>query len=1051
MSSTTEPNTFKQGRYEVQEVLGRGPYSSVYKVYDTEGDKSYALKVLGLANHDRDIAEAMFNKEVDALSGFKHDGVVQLVDRFTERKTGALCIVLELIPRAVTLQHVIAEVSKGQREPLSLVWRLEQLEQLITVLDHAHNRNIIHRDVKPGNILVGQRGGNTFTKLADFGIARILEHYGREKSVTLPQFATAPYAPPEQVKSLETNVASDYYAFGVTMLALLTWQLPKQSLEGKTLEDAIVQLKNVFADSESQRVVERLVRDLLSTEPSKRPRPLTVKRTLQNLLNRLTTKPRVGLVVTQSVRDKLEDLGISVYKFFEDLNDYPVAEYQENVHDGQKKVNVVFYGQSFTAVTVTDRYNPEQLVIVDIRTYQPEFHSRQRESDTVNICPYELVEGPHSAYNLLNEFYEHFRRNQLARQHYENKRDLLKSSLFILSRLEDNATDLIVNYRQQEIQKYDDILKINVVSVVSSDDDGVEILEAVNDEVINDWIGNLDDSTSFALQLSGRRGPVPIGVLRNYNPYTRELSLRLTSQRPVPPQGTLVCQNVAQLASNRRQRIAVDRFLADNTINSRLGELLLKPGTNTIGERKPRTLFQPLEPPQDAQSIVERALAAQDFFLIQGPPGTGKTTLIAEIVLQILREKPEARILLTAQANPAVDNALDKIRELAEEHAQNISTLRLTRTQLQNDVNEFDDSFGKWVLETRAASEVGLQSILPQLKPEVRDQVKATVENWRNKLDWAEDVRRDYAQSVQVYGVTCLRAPTLWELLRKVEFDWVVVDEAAKATDTELLVPLVHGRRFIMVGDQKQLPPYVDTEIMREMRTQGISEREIQTSLFEKIFELIPESNKTVLRRQYRMHHTIGDFVGRLFYSDVGGLETGVSNDERQISIDYLKRYEHRVIWFDVASGEERKEPDGNSFYNRSEAIKINTILELFNKNLAVKDTSYVVGVITPYAAQVEVLKEQIVPAAKMWTHLKIEVSTVDAFQGRQNDITVYSMVRTRAGSLRFVEDEKRLNVSFSRAKRALLIFGHRDTAMTSSTFSRALKLIPKDNIITGG
>ena len=825
------------------------------------------------------------------------------------------------------------------------------------------------------------------------------------------------------------------------MVALLTWQLPKESLEGKALEHFLAPLRKTFSDPENYRIIEGLARGLLHSEPQDRPRPTTVKRTLENVLNRLTIKPEVGFKVTESARIKVEKYGMTISQFFEDLNDYPVAEYQENERDGEKKTNVVFYGRSVMALSVTDFSNPEQLVLVDVRIDQPEFHRRRRESDTVHLCPYELVEGKNSAFNLLNEFYEYFRFDSISKQRYEAKEDLLEAGLFILDRLENDAVELVITYRQRNKQSDDDILTVEVVNVISSNEDGVETIEALDDELISEWISELGESTSFGLQRQGQKGVITIGTLRNYNRYTRELSLRTRYQGTIPPQGRLVCQNVAQLSSNRRQRDAVDRFLADNTVNQQLGELLLKPGKNSIGERKPLQLIQRLEPQQAVLSIIERALAAEDFFLVQGPPGTGKTTLIAEFVMQVLKANPEARILLTSQANPAVDNAMNRIRDLIRRHNVELRTLRLTRALSKPGTNEFEDSFSTWVGETRKKSQEGLLETLSAASLTEQEKIAGAVENWQTKLNWA----------VQVYGVTCLRAPTLWELLRKVEFDWIIVDEAAKATDTEILVPLVHGKRFLMVGDQRQLPPYIDTEIEREMRYQGISGEEARSSLFEKTFTLLPPASKAVLQRQYRMHRTIGNFVGRLFYSDIGGLETGVADEERSLEIDYLKKYEHRVLWFDVENGKEERQKSGTSFFNRSEANKINVILEMFNANLARKGIVYTLGVITPYSAQVDVLQESLVPSAKAWTNLKIEVSTVDAFQGRENDITVYSMVRTKPGGLSFVDDEKRLNVSFSRAKRALLVFGHRATASRSRTFSRALKLIPEENVLTGG
>lgn len=1050
MTNSAEPTTFKQGRYEVTDVLGRGLFSTVYKVYDEENDKSYALKALGLANHDRDIAESMFKKEVDALRGFKQEGVVQLIESFTERKTGVFCIVLELVPGAKSLDQVIRDVSQGVLEPYPLEWCLEQLKILIAVLDQAHHRHIVHRDIKPGNLLVGSRGGQRFMKLADFGIARVIEHYGREGGMTLPQFATVPYAAPEQVNNQETSYASDYYAFGVTLLSLLTWRLSTQPLEGTTLEQAIEALPETITDSESCRIIIKLVRDLLQPDPGVRPKPPTILRSLETVLNRIVSKPRVGVKITQAARERIDYLGITVAQFLGDLNEHTVAEYQENEHRGEKKVNVAFYGRSTMAFTVADRNNPEQLVLVDARVEQPYLHQRRREGESMHLCPYEILEGADSAYTLLNEFYQHYVHDLAAKQRYTAKEDLLEASLFILGQLESDAIELIISYRQVQRQKYDDILAVEVLSVISTDREGLEAKEVLDDEIIQEWIESLSRNASFGLQQQGRKGVTSVGTFRDYNRYTRELSLNLTSQKTIPAQGRLVCQNIAQLASNQRQRFAVDRFLSDDTVNPRLSELLLKPGLNALDERKPVSLIQALEPEQMIQDVIERATAANDFFLIQGPPGTGKTTLIAEIIMQLLKRAPETRILVTAQANPAVDNAMEKLQRVTAEKGMDVRTLRLTRSRMEQGVDEFKDSFSAWVEQTRLASKKGVKEIADKLEGKAQTEVLNAVKNWQEKLTWAEDVKRDYAQSVQVYGVTCLRAPTLWELLRKVEFDWVIIDEAAKAMDTEVLVPIVHGRRVIMVGDQRQLPPYVDTDIALSMKSEGIDPEEAQTSLFEKVFDLIQPSNRMTLRRQYRMHRSIGDFVGRLFYHDIGGLETGVADADREINIKSLNAFESRVFWFNVSTGIEAKVSQGTSYYNDTEASKINSVLELLNDELKRSSSTYSVGIITPYTAQVDVLKSRIVPASRLWTNLDIEISTVDAFQGKENDITVYSMVRTKPGSLRFVEDIKRLNVSFSRAKRALLIFGHRQTAQASSIFAQVLKLIPDKNFIGG-
>src|SRR5690606_18128283 len=118
---------------------------------------------------------------------------------------------------------------------------------------HAHSRRVIHRDIKPSNVLVGTRAGKQTVKLADFGVARLLEQFGRRASLTLPQFATAPYAAPELLRDGETTIASDYYSFGVTLLAMLTLSQPEQPLRGEYLQEHIGMLSTAIGNTKAEK------------------------------------------------------------------------------------------------------------------------------------------------------------------------------------------------------------------------------------------------------------------------------------------------------------------------------------------------------------------------------------------------------------------------------------------------------------------------------------------------------------------------------------------------------------------------------------------------------------------------------------------------------------------------------------------------------------------------------------------------------------------------------------------------------------------------------
>ena len=99
------------------------------------------------------------------------------------------------------------------------------------------------------------------------------------------------------------------------------------------------------------------------------------------------------------------------------------------------------------------------------------------------------------------------------------------------------------------------------------------------------------------------------------------------------------------------------------------------------------------------------------------------------------------------------------------------------------------------------------------------------------------------------------------------DFDYVIVDEAAKATFPELAVSLNKARKIILVGDHQQLPPVLDTELIRDNR-EKIDEENLMEGIFEKLYDMFPEGNKHRLTVQYRMHPTIGTLISHVFYND---------------------------------------------------------------------------------------------------------------------------------------------------------------------------------------
>src|SRR3954453_14180839 len=208
------PDTVIAGRYELQDLLGRGGMSEVYRATDKELGRRVALKLLA-----PDADSARFEREARAVASLAHPNVMQLYDYGEDE--GRPYMVLEYVPGG-TLEERLAG-TKGKPLP-------DDETRLIAAgvaagLAHAHARGVIHRDLKPANVLFDEEGR---PKLADFGIARMAAGEGTltEAGTVL---GTAAYISPEQASGAPATAASDVYSFGVMLYRMLTGRLPFES------------------------------------------------------------------------------------------------------------------------------------------------------------------------------------------------------------------------------------------------------------------------------------------------------------------------------------------------------------------------------------------------------------------------------------------------------------------------------------------------------------------------------------------------------------------------------------------------------------------------------------------------------------------------------------------------------------------------------------------------------------------------------------------------------------------------------------------------------
>ncbi len=1035
--------SFEGGRYVVRGEINEGHFSRIYEAYDVERDTRVALKVLSVAGTHRAIAEAMFRKEVGALEGVTHPAIVKLERHFEDRDHDALVIVLELIPGGRNLQQLLTEVAAGRRQEPSLQWRVQQLSRLLGALEFAHSRGIVHRDVKPANVLVDE---DEQLRLADFGIARVFENYGRgAEATTLRDFFTRPYAAPEQVLRREAAPAADLHAFAVLSVALLSLRLPDDDFNEQAARTTLRALRSKVADPLVNKVEDLLVKGI-EADPHRRPRGHEFVETFEALLAGVAARAPAWVRFADSAREGLRRCGFDgPAAVLEDLNRDLRAGYAEPPDkSGVPRPTVTAYGQHLEVKFVPTREDAERLLAVSVARVQPSLLNKRRQQAV--SMPFLLSLGDGSAAALIEASFSAFDVSRQEEQAVAKVRELFDLGRFMLERQRARLVHLRVRcrvadgvdarhrrgrHRRGSATTVEGNVQLKVVNVRPWD-----APDGGSDDLPLRWADAMDERSSFSVR--GRR----VGRFRGFDAARQILSVRWEIPTEIDGVVDLEFKDVALETSLNRQETALRAVEAGTTTNPRLRELLVDPSKCYVDRVAIDELIQKnLTPPEETRQLIERMVGAQELFLLQGPPGTGKTTLIAEFVGQVLRRTPGAKVLLVSQTHDAVDNALERLEELAREDGLGWRLVRDLSPEAQASGRRgFEHSFRAWVDRVRTRSLQAWTKESSGLPAEQCAIVGAALENWREKLDQATDVREDFASSVQVMATTCLRAPAVLKQLRDAQFDWAVVDEAAKATATEVLVPLVVARRALLVGDHRQLPPFLDTETATDLRNAGHDVDRARRSLFEELFSSVPPSNRATLRVQYRMHRSIGSFVGDLYYSDIGGLETGVPDEGRTIDVPQLDGAS-RVFWVDVDG---RVAPDGTSSYNVAEMQAVQRVVRLLFRE---RTSPLEVAVIAPYLAQVRRIRDM----GLRGDGARVVVATVDAFQGRQVDVVVYSFVKDHPDAGRFVADPRRLNVAFSRCKRALVLVGSAAAARNSAALGPVIRAIPSANIVRGG
>lgn len=583
------------------------------------------------------------------------------------------------------------------------------------------------------------------------------------------------------------------------------------------------------------------------------------------------------------------------------------------------------------------------------------------------------------------------------------------------------------------------------------------------------------------------------GVVKKYEPKTKQITIKLKEKY-----GALFDETKEKELKTKEWAISYDyqgKEILWSKQNSALEEL--KKGNTQIPnllrkindptelkENKQREIDNYFNGSLDEnqQEAVRKALGLEsecEILLIQGPPGTGKTTTITEIVKQYQRFHKHYKILITSQSNQAVDNVLEKI---CVSEANPNGEDRIFR--IGNDKNKMSEIAKQYTPEkvldkilkenrerinqhTITDSNPMIESRLQELQQgflktlETLSSKMANADTTKTKGKRDNETFRLFTKDIRLFFGTLLGISS-WKSFRDVVFDVAIVDEAGRATLSELLVPCIKAKRIILVGDHKQLAPVVDDDVIEKLNADSkkgsdefrADKKDVTTSLFERFFERIEskskdyaylENFKHTLTYNYRAHKSICDLYSNAFYK--GSLQTKPKISAAKAH--NLRAFKTNAVWLDTGKRSDKQDSQqGTGKINHCNASIIyhtlNSLKDQILESVTIKD----IGIITPYKDQSKLLERKLKNIQEEYkkANVSIDIGTVDSFQGSDRGMIIYDCVRSskakntqqtqkkRQGSkIDFIADEKRLNVSLSRAKKLLLIIGDKEYLRTAS------------------
>jgi len=440
----------------------------------------------------------------------------------------------------------------------------------------------------------------------------------------------------------------------------------------------------------------------------------------------------------------------------------------------------------------------------------------------------------------------------------------------------------------------------------------------------------------------------------------------------------------------------------------------------------------------ESAGIVAKALEAKDYFLIVGPPGTGKTSRLLKTLVRELYKQVNTNILLIAYTNRAVDEICEAI---SEHHGEDF---------------------------IRIGSEL---STSPQFRSRLLDKIASQV---KNRMELKEQILK-----TRIFVSTLASISGKNELFNLKKFNIAIIDEASQILEPQLIGILPKVEKFILIGDQKQLPaiaqqpPEFSAVKDKDLIDMGLTNR--RNSYFERLFNICQKNNWTwaydMLTHQGRMHAEIMAFANQFFYegklklipadwqtetlnflSFVGTQTTALGTQTTAFEDLKISLASKRLLFFPTPVSHKAVDEKVNEF----EALKVveivqtvKTLYEINGKDFIPEKT---LGIITPYRNQIAKIRHELEKAG-IADYDRITVDTVERYQGSQRDIIIISFCVNNALQLRNLvsmaddgKTDRKLNVAITRARQQMIFVGNEALLRKNEVYKALIEFVDTEN-----